>query len=63
MQIYGYDELDVTNIHFTNCRIEAPAIPIANNMSYVNACLMVELEYSNAKDISFDNCIINEGRL
>lgn len=60
-QIYGHKNLDVENIHFENCRYETPNIPISDNKSYVNACIMLQLEYSSGKNISFKNCIINGG--
>lgn len=60
-QIYGHKNLDVENIYFENCRYETPNISIADSNSYVNACIMLQLEYSNGKNISFKNCIINGG--
>ena len=60
-QIYGYAEVDVSNVNFTNCRFEIPALGIDDSKAYVNACIMLQLEFSNAKDVSFTNCIVNGG--
>ncbi|WP_066716510.1 hypothetical protein [Clostridium sp. Marseille-P299] len=61
VQIYGYKDMDATDIHFKNCRFEIPIIPFINSSSAINACLFVGLEYSNANNISFTDCIINGG--
>ncbi len=60
-QIYGVKGVDVENVTFDNCRFEIP--PHGNNGStaYVNACIMLQLEYSNAKEVSFTDCIVNGG--
>ena len=62
IQIYG-DASSVTgNIHYNNCRFEMPSIkyPGAPNAS-VNACIMLQTEYSDGDDISFENCYVNGG--
>lgn len=60
-QIYGYKDLDAKNIFFTNTRFEIPLISRTNSKSSINACIMIQLEYSNGINISFENCIINGG--
>lgn len=61
IQIYGYENVDAENIIYNNCRFEVP--PITNEFSnaYVNACIMLQMEYSNAKGIRFSNCTVNGG--
>lgn len=61
MQVYGHKDLDAENIHFTNCRFELPALNAPGSTAYVNACIMVQLEFSNGKDISFRDCTVNGG--
>ncbi|MBQ8798866.1 MAG: hypothetical protein IJZ55_04800 [Lachnospiraceae bacterium] len=60
MQIYGKAEIDAENITFRNCRIEIPIIE-SGRKRLINACFMVQLEYSNARDFLFEDCIINGG--
>ena len=60
-QIYGYADIDVSNVNFNNCRFEIPALGVEDSKAYVNACIMLQLEFSNAKDVSFTNCIVNGG--
>lgn len=62
-QIYGKDGIDAQNITYKNCRMEVPKLKKSGSNSgcYVNACLMVQLEYSNANNLLFEDCIINGG--
>lgn len=60
-QIYGYADVDVTNVSYTNCRFEVPAISTEGNTAIINACIMLQLEYSNANNLSFTNCTVNGG--
>ncbi len=60
-QIYGYKDLDVNNVSYNNCRFETPALHIEGSQAYVNACIMLQLEFANAKNLSFNNCIVNGG--
>ena len=60
-QIYGAKDLDAYNIHFQNTRFEIPQLVTTTSNAYVNACIMIQLEYSNGVNISFDNCYINGG--
>lgn len=60
-QIYGKEGLDATNISFSNCRFELPALQKSESTAYVNACIMLQMEYSNANGISFTDCIVNGG--
>ena len=57
-QIYGKEGIDAENIHYEHCRFEAPPI-LGTNL--VNACIMLQMEYSNGINISFNNCICNGG--
>lgn len=52
---------DSVDISFDNCRFEVPAIKYDKGNAYVNACIMIQLEYSDGHDISFKNCIANGG--
>ena len=58
-QIYGTSGSTCGNIHFENCRFELPQM--SKSTAYVNACLMLQIEYCDADDITFNNCIINGG--
>ncbi len=60
-QIYGDRNHDVYQVHFTNCRFEIPALNLAGSTAYVNACIMLQLEFSSGSDISFRDCIVNGG--
>lgn len=61
VQIYGYNNSITTNINFNNCRFEIPQLTCATSSCYVNACIMVQLEYSDADGIHFNDCYINGG--
>ncbi len=60
-QIYGVENVLATDISFTNCRYEVPAISSEESTAYVNACIMLQMEYSNADGIEFKDCIANGG--
>lgn len=60
-QIYGAADAEVKNISFDNCRFEIPPVASAGSNAYVNSCIMLSLEYSNAKAVQFSNCILNGG--
>lgn len=59
MQVFGKDGIDAENIVFKNCRIEIPIIE--SRKGGINACFMVQLEYSTGKNLLFEDCIINGG--
>ncbi len=60
--IFGKTDIDAENIVFRNCRMEMPMIKDRKGSTgYINACLMVALEYSNARDFLFEDCILNGG--
>ncbi len=62
LQIYGHKDIAAENIHFKNVRFEVPDIPyIEEGSVYVNACIVVGLEFSSGDNISFTDCIINGG--
>lgn len=58
-QIYGSKNNGCSNIHYENCRFEMPILKNATNA--VNACIMLQIEYSDAYDITFNNCFANGG--
>ena len=60
-QIYGKAGIDVTNVSYNGCRFEVPPIENKKSTAYVNACIMLQMEYSNADDVSFNDCIVNGG--
>ncbi len=57
-QLYGKEGIDVKNVKYENCRFEMPCVPGTNS---INACIMLQMEFSNGIDISFNNCICNGG--
>lgn len=63
MQVYGKADIDAENIVFSGCRIEIPIIKGVQGQAPggINACLMVQLEFSNARNFLFEDCIINGG--
>ncbi|MBQ8547738.1 MAG: hypothetical protein IJ427_04490, partial [Lachnospiraceae bacterium] len=63
MQVYGKADIDAENIVFSDCRIEIPIVKSMKGQSNggINACLMVQMEYSNARNFLFEDCIINGG--
>lgn len=60
MQVFGKADIDAENILFQNCRIEIPIID-SDRKRMINACFMVQLEYSNGRNFLFEDCIINGG--
>ncbi len=60
MQVFGKADIDAKNILFQNCRIEIPILD-RNSSRTINACFMVQLEYSNGRNFLFEDCIINGG--
>lgn len=65
IQIYGNNTdstIKTENIHFDNCRFEMPALRYPNApKTYVNACIMLQTEFSDGDNISFENCYVNGG--
>lgn len=60
-QIYGRENTIGGNILFDNVRFEIPSIYYEGNTSYVNACVMLQLEFGNVNDCIFRNLICNGG--
>lgn len=60
-QIFGWTDVENNHIHFKNCRFECLPLPRSNSTVYINACLMLSLDYNNARNISFTDCIVNGG--
>lgn len=60
-QMYGAKGIDVKNVTFENCRFEIPPVTQAGSTAGVNSCIMLQLEYSNAENLSFSDCIVNGG--
>lgn len=51
---------DAGNIHLYNCRFEIPTYYIdAENKASMNDCIMVQNEYSDASNITFENIVMN----
>lgn len=60
-QLYGHKDLDVENILYENNRFEIPPVHKAESAAYINACIMLQIEYSNGKNILFKNNYVNGG--
>lgn len=60
-QLYGHAGLDVENIKYNNCRFEIPPLHLDGCAAGINACIMLQLEFSSGKDILFKDCIVNGG--
>lgn len=63
-QIYGTQKYGTTkgvggNIHFTNCRFEIPQLK--DTSSTVNACVMLQIEFNDTDNVTFENCKLNGG--
>lgn len=65
IQIFGNStdhSVKTENIHFDNCRFEMPALTYPNApKTYVNACIMLQTEYSDGDNMTFENCYLNGG--
>ena len=60
-QLYGNAETDVENVYYNNCRFAISPTAPEGTSAYVNACIMLQLEFSNGKNIGFTDCIVNGG--
>ena len=62
-QIFGGRSTGQTseNIIFKNCRFEVPYIYIDGSSAYVNACVMLQLEYGDGENIRVEDCYLNGG--
>jgi len=60
-QIYGHADTLVQDVYYNNCRFELPAVRLADSSAYVNACIMLSLEFNSAQNMAFRNCIVNGG--
>lgn len=60
-QMYGHKNAKVKNVLFSNCRFEIPAVKFSSNSASINACVMIQLEYSDAENIQIKNCKMNGG--
>lgn len=61
VQIWGESGVDVEDLHFENCRFEVPAIKLENTPATVNSCIMFQLEKANAKNVTFEDIVLNGG--
>lgn len=65
MQVYGKEGIPAENIHFYNTRFETPYVTSfkdgVQSKAYVNAPIMIQLEYSDGNDITFDHIWANGG--
>lgn len=61
VQIFGnLDHTETSNIHFYNTRFEIPTYYIGeNNKAGMNNCIYVQIEYSDASNITFEHIITN----
>jgi len=60
-QLYGHADTMVEDVLFSNCRFEIPYVKTTQSTAYVNACIMLSLEYNNGKNIKFEDCLVNGG--
>ena len=61
-QIYAWKTTEAYDIHYNRCRFEMPALRSPNApKAYVNACIMLQLEFNSGHDISFTDCFVNGG--
>ena len=60
-QLYGIEGIDVSRVYYNNCRFEMPALALEGTTAYVNACIMLQLEYSSGNNIQFNDCRVNGG--
>jgi len=60
-QIYGIAGTDVSNVYYNNCRFEIPGLAREGTAAYVNACIMLQLEFSNANNVKFTDSTVNGG--
>lgn len=60
-QIYGWSGITAKDIVYKNCRFEIPQVAPEGSKAGVNACIMLQMEYSGAKSIKFEDCILNGG--
>ncbi len=60
-QLYGHADVEIHNVIYTNCRFEIPPLKLSSSSAYVNAAIMLQIEYNNAKDVTFKDCIVNGG--
>ena len=65
VQIYGRSGLDCDDIIFNNCRFEVVSYPVYKDgvpsVAYVNACIMLQLEFADGDNIQFNDCVVNGG--
>lgn len=65
IQIYGRAGLDCNDIILNNCRFEGVTYPVYKDgvpsSAYVNACIMLQLEFADGDNIQFNNCVVNGG--
>lgn len=61
-QIFGDNSgLDNTDIKLSNCRFEMPFLPMSTPSGAMNCPLSIIMRYSDANNISFDDCYVNGG--
>lgn len=61
-QIYGWQTTKAHNIKFEQSRFEMPNIKYQNApKTYVNACIMLQLEFNDGCNMNFTDCYINGG--
>ncbi len=60
-QLYGHASAKVENILFSHCRFEIPYVKTTHSTAYVNACIMLSLEYNDGDNIKIEDCLLNGG--
>ena len=61
VQIFGNKDILTKNISFENTRFSLPNLKYEGAKTYINAALMMQLEFGNAEDVAFNNIIIDCG--
>ena len=64
VQIFGdtRENLPIGDIHFKNVRFEMPSCKYPNaSKTYVNACIMLQMEYSSIDNVAFEDCYVDGG--
>lgn len=65
LQVFGSAGIDAEEIYFNNCRFECMQYNVYQNEvlsnAYVNAPIMIQMEYSNGRNMKISDCIANGG--
>lgn len=61
VQMFGYNDVEVKNIKFYNCRFEIPRFLFSKTDGTVNAAIMIQPEFADLHEVNFEKCIVNGG--